>query len=86
MRARWDYFCPSIGHISFFTPRSMRLLAERSGFAMVGIHFHSVSLFRRADVSPLVYRLGKIIAEILNGPSRWLGRSHEMEVYLRPAV
>jgi len=83
MGPRWDYFCPAIGHISFFNPRSMDLLAQRSGFDLRKIHFHSVSLFRQEDVAAPVYRLGKIVAEILNWPSRLLGKSHEMEAFLQ---
>jgi len=83
MGPRWDYFCPAIGHISFYNPYSMGLLARRSGFDLRKIHFHSVSVFRREDVSAPVYRLGKIVAEILNWPSRLLGKSHEMEAFLQ---
>lgn len=83
MGPRWDYFCPAIGHISFFTPRSMRLAAERTGFDVARTRYHSVAICRPEDVSPLRYRLAKIAAELLNWPSRLAGRSHEMEVYLR---
>ena len=83
MQAKWDYFCPAIGHISFFNPGSMRLLAERTGFACERINFHSVSLFKQEDVSPALYRAGKILAELLNLPSKVMGKSHEMEVFLR---
>lgn len=83
MGPRWDYFCPAIGHISFFNPCSIGLLAWRSGFDLRTIHFHSVSVFRKEDVAAPVYRLGKIAAEILNWPSRLLGKSHEMEAFLQ---
>ena len=83
MKEKWDYFCPAIGHISFFNPGSMRLLAERTGFACKWVNYHSVSLFKEEDVSRILYRAGKIIAEVLNLPSRLAGKSHEMEVYLQ---
>lgn len=82
MKERWDYFCPAIGHISFFNPRSMKVLAERTGFTIGKICFHSVSLFRKEDVSFFFYRTIKILADLLNLPSKLLGKSHEMEVYL----
>lgn len=82
MRERWDYFCPAIGHISFFNPTSIKILANRTGFTVEKIKFHSVSLYRKEDVSIIVYRTTKLIAELLNLPSKILGKSHEMEVYL----
>jgi len=78
-----DVGCSSGGPISFFNPGSMRLLAERAGFTCERINYHSVSLFKQEDVSPALYRTGKIIAEFLNLPSKLMGKSHEIEVYLR---
>ncbi|MFH2218778.1 MAG: class I SAM-dependent methyltransferase [Pseudomonadota bacterium] len=83
MRDRWDYFCPAIGHISFFNPESMKILAHRTGFSLQKIRFHSVSLYRKEDVPIVLYRVTKLIAEVLNFPSKLFGKSHEMEVYLR---
>ncbi|MCP3953181.1 MAG: class I SAM-dependent methyltransferase [Desulfobacterales bacterium] len=83
MKEKWDYFSPWVGHISFFNPRSMRLLAERTGFRLEKINYHSVSLFKKEDVSPALFRAGKILAELLNFPSKMAGKSHEIEVYLR---
>ena len=83
MKEKWDYFSPWVGHISFFNPESMRLLAERTGFRLEKINYHSVSLFKKEDVSPALFRAGKIMAELLNFPSKIAGKSHEIEVYLR---
>ncbi|MFC1828911.1 class I SAM-dependent methyltransferase [Thermodesulfobacteriota bacterium] len=83
MKDRWDYFCPAIGHISYFNTNSMIILAERTGFEVEKIGYHSVSLTRKEDVPALLYRAAKIGAEILNFPSKLFGKSHEMEVFLR---
>ncbi len=83
MKEKWDYFSPCIGHISFFNPESMRVLAERTGFILEKINYQSVSLFKQGDVSPTLYRAGKILAELLNLPSKITGKGQELEVYLR---
>ncbi len=85
MQEKWDYLSPGIGHISLFSPGSMRVLAERTGFILEKINYHSVSLFKQGDVSPLLYRVGKIFSELLNLPSKIAGKGQEIEVYLRVA-
>lgn len=62
----------------------MRLIAERTGFSLEKINYHSVNLFKKEAVSPALFRAGKILAELLNFPSKIAGKSHEIEVYLRP--
>ena len=47
------------------------------------INFHSVSLFKQEDASPGLYRAGKILAGLLNLPSKMIRKSREIEVYLR---
>ena len=83
MKDRWDYFCPAIGHISFFNTDSMRILADRTKFTIEKIRFHSVSFSRKEDVPVIQYRVAKFFSELLNFPSKLFGKSHEIEVFLR---
>ncbi len=83
--ARWDYFHieKDGGHISFFSPQSISLMAERAGFRVRRIETARVKFHEREDTSPLVYTLGKAAAELLNWPARVAGRGHDMVAYLQ---
>ena len=85
MGARWDYFHISRdgGHVSFFNPCSMRMLAANCGFTVERIATARVRFFERADASAVLYTAGKIAAEALNLPAQWFGRGHDMLAYLR---
>ena len=84
MGARWDYFHieKDGGHISFFSPQSISLMAERAGFQVRCIETARVKFHEREDTPALVYTLGKATAELLNWPARWAGRGHDMLAYL----
>ena len=85
MKDRWDYFHidKDSGHISFFNPRSMRMLAERCGFALQNVATRNVRFFEKGDVPAVLYRSAKIAAELLNFPAQLFGKGHEMLAYLR---
>jgi SAM-dependent methyltransferase len=85
MKARWDYFQTEkdAGHISFFNPRSIALLAERAGFEVAAVVTGRVRFAEKSDVRGPVYALAKIAAEALALPARFYGRGHDMLVYLR---
>lgn len=85
MQGRWDYFhiAKDGGHISFYNPRSIALLASRSGFAVERIETARVKLFEQGDVARWRYIAGKLAAELLNWPARLAGRGHDMLVFLR---
>jgi len=80
MGARWDYFRMDAhgGHISFFNPRSMRCLAERSGLALRRITAKRVSLVRREDAPPWAWTAAKLACEALAAPARLFGKGHDM--------
>jgi SAM-dependent methyltransferase len=71
------------GHVSFFNPDSMKILARKSGFIIEKIQTRSVSFLERNDCHPVIYRTAKIICEIMETPSRWLGKGHDMLVFMR---
>ncbi len=87
MKSRWEYFHIEQhgGHVSFFNPRSMNLLAQRSGFIVEKIETRSVSFADRDAAHPVSYRALKIISELMESPSRWFGKGHDMLVIMRKA-
>ena len=85
MGARWDYFHieKDGGHISFFNPVSMGLLAKNAGFHVERIETARVKFHEKGEVNGVTYTLGKLAAELLNLPARLAGRGHDMLAYLR---
>jgi len=85
MKSRWEYFHIDKhgGHVSFFNPDSMKILARKGGFVIDKIKTRSVSFFERDACHPVIYRTFKIISELIEAPSRWLGKGHDMLVFMR---
>jgi hypothetical protein len=85
MKAKWDYFqiAKDAGHVSFYNPESVALLARRCGFETVRIETARVRFHEKGDVPAARYTMGKLSAELLNVPARFLGRGHDMLAYLR---
>ncbi len=85
MRGRWDYFhiATDAGHISFFNPRSLALLASRCGFGVERLETSRVKFFEKSEVARWRYVAGKLVAELLNLPAQLAGRGHDMLAYLR---
>ena len=82
---KWEYFDIRLhgGHISFFTPESMALLAEKSGLELTAVQTKRVNLGEKKDVSRLFYQFNRVMRELLALPARWLNRGHDMLVVLR---
>lgn len=85
MGGRWEYFDINRhgGHVSFFNPESMRVLAKRTGFEVASLKTRSVRLYERDDCSVFRYRIAKIWGEMLNGVGRLIKKGHDMLVFLR---
>jgi len=83
LKEDWDYFDLKLGHISFFSPSSMRMLAERTGFKVTKMETRSVSVQKRFCGSKLERNGRKVVGEILNLPARMLNRGHDMFVVLK---
>jgi 2-polyprenyl-3-methyl-5-hydroxy-6-metoxy-1,4-benzoquinol methylase len=83
MRERWDYFqmAQDGGHVSFFNPQSLTLLAQRAGFGLARMETARVKFHERSQTTPTRYVMGKLLAELLNVPARWAGRGHDMLGY-----
>ena len=86
MKSRWWYFQIDHhgGHVSFFNPLSIHLLAERTSFSLQSLKTRNVRFYEKGDVPALPYRLAKIAAEVLNIPARLLGTGHDLLALLRP--
>ncbi len=80
----WDFFDMHQhgGHISFFSYRSIAVLAEATGFNAVKVKTAGVKLYQREELPYLLYRLSKVLAELLNVPATLFKRGHQMEAYL----
>jgi 2-polyprenyl-3-methyl-5-hydroxy-6-metoxy-1,4-benzoquinol methylase len=88
MGARWQYLniASHGGHVSFFSPRSIAVLAERSGFAVEHIDTRNVRIFERHQAPGPVYALAKLAAEVVGPLARASGRGHDMLAWLRKPV
>lgn len=86
MREGWDGFSLTAmgGHISFFSPSSIRLLARASGFVVAHLETRNVRFYEKGQCHPIIYRLGKIMQEFLALPTRFAGRGHDLLVFLQP--
>ena len=85
MGSRWDYFdmAKDGGHISFFSPASVRRLAASCGYAVARIETARVKFHEKTGTAPWLYTAGKIVAELLNVPARIAGKGHDLLAYLR---
>ncbi len=83
--ARWGYFqvAEHGGHISFFNPLSLALLARRCGFDVERSETRRVSLAERKEAGYVSYRLLRVMTEVLAMPARLFGGGHDMLVFLR---
>jgi len=81
----WRYFSLQAhgGHVSFFNPRSLALLAERCGFETLEIATRSVRFVERGDCARTVYLAAKLAGELLAYPARWAGKGHDMLGFFR---
>jgi len=84
MRHRWDFFNINLhgGHVNFYSTASVKVLAAKTGFTLKKVRTSSVNIFEKDEVPALLYRTAKIIAELLNLPSRIFNKGHQMEAFL----
>jgi 2-polyprenyl-3-methyl-5-hydroxy-6-metoxy-1,4-benzoquinol methylase len=85
MGARWDVFSlrGMGGHVSFFNPGSLRLLAERAGFEVARLETRQVRLAEKGQCPAPIYRLAKVLASALDVPARLAGAGHNLTLYAR---
>lgn len=87
MGARWDYFDLERdgGHVSFYNPRSLALLAQRAGFSVARIETSRVRFTESAQVPRALHVAAKAAAELLSLPARLAHRGHDMIGYFTRA-
>jgi 2-polyprenyl-3-methyl-5-hydroxy-6-metoxy-1,4-benzoquinol methylase len=80
----WDFFDMREhgGHINFFSYKSIAVLAAATGFRVAQVRTNGVKLHQKEELPHLLYRLSKVLAELLSIPARLLQRGHQMEAYL----
>ena len=85
MGARWEVFSLTAmgGHVSFFSPDSLRLLARRAGFEFARLETRHVRLAEKGQFPAPVYLLAKLASGLLDSPSRLAAAGHDLTVYLR---
>ena len=85
MRNRWEYLDMTLhgGHISFFNPYSLELLAHRCGFKVDRILTRKVNIYEKNMLPFVLYRTSRFFANALRHPVAWLGKGHEMIAYLQ---
>lgn len=85
MGSRWEYLSISKhgGHISFFSPKSIGSLAQRSGFSVMEVHTRRVRFYEKGDCPKTLYKIAKVTADLLNAVAVFFDKGHDMTVYLR---
>lgn len=85
MGHRWAGFSLNAmgGHISFFSPHSIGVLATRSGLRLARLETRNVRFFERGQCNSTLHAMAKVAAQLLNWPARIAGRGHDLHAYLR---
>lgn len=85
MGARWDGFSLMAmgGHVSFFSPASLGILAQRTGFELERIDTRNVRFYERSQCPAALYRVAKLVSELLHWPARLSGKGHDLHAWLR---
>lgn len=85
MGAKWEYLSIAKhgGHISFYTPHSLSVLAQRAGFEVAEVRTRGVRFCERGDCAALIYSTAKLAGELLNPLAAMLDKGSDMAVYLR---
>jgi len=83
--ARWEYLhiARHGGHVSFFNPGSMALLAQHNGFSVAALRTRGVRFCEKGDCANPAYRIAKLAGELLNIFAALLNKGHDMAVYLK---
>lgn len=85
MGAKWEYLSIAKhgGHISFYTPHSLSVLAQSAGFGVAEVRTRGVRFCEKGDCAAPLYRAAKLAGELLNPLATLLGKGSDMAVYLR---
>lgn len=83
-KEKWDFFglYSRGGHVSFFNPRSLSVLGEKTGFRMRDVRTYTVKLYEKSEVIWPIYRLAKFASESISFLARIFNKGHQMEAFL----
>ena len=77
LKGNWDYLnINEGGHISWFNPKSLCLMADRTGFRVIDLKTRSVKLSASTEKT-LPQRIIKILSQALNPVAKLLGKGHD---------
>jgi SAM-dependent methyltransferase len=84
-KGEWHYFNIQKhgGHISFFNPVSISVLARKAGFSPLEIITKSVEIFDYEQFPSIFRRPLKMFTELLQLPAKLSGNGQELFVFLR---
>ncbi len=71
------------GHISFFNPSSMKILANRCGFKVESVKTSGLSFANKKDTPKAIYSILKILSEALKPTVSVFQMGHDMMAFLR---
>jgi SAM-dependent methyltransferase len=82
---RWEYLDLNRhgGHVSFFTPSSLDLLAKRCGLKLVRLETRAVTFSEKGEHGPIKHRVLKAASELLNLPAAMTGNGHKMLAFFQ---
>ncbi|MDQ6955161.1 MAG: class I SAM-dependent methyltransferase [Mariprofundaceae bacterium] len=85
---KWEYFdiAGHGGHISFFTPKSMRKLADHCQLNIKEISTKRVNFGEKKNVGFMFYQFNRIVRELLALPARWTSKGHDMLVTMQKST
>jgi 2-polyprenyl-3-methyl-5-hydroxy-6-metoxy-1,4-benzoquinol methylase len=85
MKARWEYFDMGKhgGHISFFNKSSIKMLATQCKLKPVYVKTRAFKFFEKEGKTTGWQKIGKLVPEILNWPTRWFNVGHDMLTILQ---
>jgi SAM-dependent methyltransferase len=85
MKGRWEGFSlvDLGGHASFFSPTSIRTLADLCGLRVCRIETRNVRFYESGQCERITYRIAKILAQLLALPARIFGQGHDLLVFMR---
>ena len=88
LKNKWDYFSISAhgGHISFFNPKSIALLAQTANLEIINHASINNRFAYRDDTSKIQYRLLKIASEALNPIVKYFNIGHDMIIMMRKDI
>ncbi|MDE3022274.1 MAG: class I SAM-dependent methyltransferase [Pseudomonadota bacterium] len=84
MKGRWEGFdlYKMGGHVSFFTPGSLSVMANKSGLKIKRIETRNIRFYENGQVTKLFYKSAKIMAQLLAYPVKMINQGHDLLCYL----